>query len=336
MIEISPDKLGEFLLGWADLVEDRDWTAPYRLPVTAKRPFIHPDLLLRAWMPAGVRLDVVTDAAALHWPVEVLAPTDYKTPRLAGPIDVEVDGVARDRVTVDGLGELRVDGLPEGEHRIRVWLPQIGTVRLGPLRADGATTLRPAPQGPAWVVYGSSITQCAGAYGPSETWPAIVATRLGWDVFALGFGGQAHLDPAVAQLIRDRPADLISICAGANVHGKETFSPRSFGPALAGFVDTVRDGHPDTPMTLMSAIVAPDREEQANVLGFTMAGTRTEVRRIATALRDRGDAVEYIDGLDILGAADAHLLSPDGLHPTADGYRLMGERMTERLSRYAL
>ena len=44
-----------------------------------------------------------------------------------------------------------------------------------------------------------------------------------------------------------------------------------------------------------------------------------------------GDAnLHYVDGLEILGPEEAHLL-PDDLHPDAEGYRLMGDRFLKRV-----
>jgi lysophospholipase L1-like esterase len=333
MSVIAPADLADLLRGRIDLVADGDRIVPCRLPVLTQRPVLDPALLRTAWMPAGTRLDLVTDADALMWTVEAHRPTGDTRP--AAPFDIEIDGVRRDRISIEGEAHLRVDDLPAGEHRVRIWLPQLGTVRLGPLRIEGGNLIRPAPAEPAWTCYGSSITHCSGAAGPSETWPALVAGAHGWDLLGLGFAGQGHLDPSVARAIRDRPADLISICAGANPHAKDTFSLRSFAPALVGFIDTVRDRQPDTPITLMSPIVAPDREHRGNLHGITLSGIREEVHRVAETLRDRGDdRIFTIDGLDVFGPDDAHLLVADGLHPDPDGYRLIGSRMAEILAPY--
>ncbi|MEV7468866.1 hypothetical protein AB0O20_20510 [Streptomyces kronopolitis] len=65
------------------------------------------------------------------------------------------------------------------------------------------------------------------------------------------------LDPYVARTIRDMPADLISLKVGINIVALATFRLRTFGPAVHGFLDTVRDGHPDTPLLLMSPVSSP-------------------------------------------------------------------------------
>jgi len=236
---------------------------------------------------------------------------------LNAPVDVVVDGELMSRSPT-----VRVTSLGEGGKRVRIWLPQSCHVRLGSFQADAALT--PLPEGPRWLAYGSSITQCRLAAGPSETWPALVATRLGWSLRCLGFSGECHLDPAVARYIRDTEADVISLCVGVNIHDRASFSERTLGPVLDGFVRTIRDGHRDTPILLITPLHAPDRERQHNAVGLTLADVRAQVAAAA------GD-VPVLDGPSVLGPADAHLLS-DGLHPNADGYRLMAERMLPHLA----
>jgi lysophospholipase L1-like esterase len=181
---------------------------------------------------------------------------------------------------------------------------------------------------PRWITYGSSITQCRGAASPTQTWPAIVSQALDYNLTCMGFGGECHLDSMVARTIRDTPADVISLCLGINVYGGASLSPRTFRPAVIGFVQTIREGHPDTPLIVMSPIVSPPREETANVVGFDLPWMRQEIATAVRTLVDNGDAhIHYVDGLQILGPEHAHLL-PDNLHPNAEGYKLMGNNIT--------
>lgn len=82
------------------------------------------------------------------------------------------------------------------------------------------------------------------ADGPYGTWPVRTATTLGWELTSFGFASTALFDPPVARLIRDRPADVISLCLGINVLHTDTFNRRSLVPAVIGFLDTIREGRP--------------------------------------------------------------------------------------------
>src|SRR5690606_37434801 len=113
--------------------------------------------------------------------------------------------------------------------RIELWLPHFGQFRLKAIEIDDdATFARVESKARRWITYGSSITQCRASRTPTQTWPAIVARRMGLDLVCLGFSGQCHLDPMVARLIRDTPADYLSICAGINIYGGASLGKRSF------------------------------------------------------------------------------------------------------------
>ena len=106
--------------------------------------------------------------------------------------------------------------------------------------------------------HGSSISHGSNAASPSTTWPALAASRAGVDLVNLGFGGGALLDPFVARTIRDTPADLISVKIGINLVNIDLMRLRAFAPAVHGFLDTIREGHPTTPLLVDLADPVPD------------------------------------------------------------------------------
>lgn len=309
--------------------EDRDgWWTPWRLPRAGVALLAVDILTQRVQQAAGVRTSVRTDARGLT--------LDIDAEPGCSPVDVLVDGVLVERVPLT-VGEQRVTlPLPSGEKLLEVWLPQVGRVAVGEFELSGASVVRPSGGDARWIAYGSSITQCAEADGPSSTWPALVARRAGWDHVNLGFGGQCHLDQVAARSIRDSPADLITLCLGINVYGQSTFGPRGLRSAVLGFLDTVRDGHSRTPIVVITPIASPSREHEENAAGLTLSRIRDVV---AEAARDRataGDPDLYVlDGTTLLGPDDAGLLV-DGLHPGQSGYALIAERVEPVLSEILL
>lgn len=296
---------------------------PWRLPPERARHAHAPTLLEMARMAAGVRAELVTDSSGLRLPLRF-------TGEEGGVVDLRVDGRLADRRPLrTGDHELEWE-LPRGVHEVRVWLPQHGHSLVGPLTTLGGDRAEPLPRRTRWAVYGSSITQCKQADGPSETWPAIVATTLGWDLVCLGFAGQCHLDPIVERAFEQLELDRITMCLGINSYGASTFSERSYAAQAAGFLDRVRDIHAEVPITVMTPISSPDREQAVNAVGITLERMRSVITDVARTLGDEGAPVDLVDGTTVLGIADAHLLA-DGLHPDAEGYRLMGERLAERL-----
>lgn len=195
------------------------------------------------------------------------------------PLDVRVDGLLVHRWT-GGPGRHRIAfALPAGGARpaeAEVWLPHLSATRIAAVSLSGHRSPPAAVDRPGarWVVYGSSIVHCMYAAGPSETWPALVAAERGWRLRNLGLAGEAHLDPLLARTIRDAPADLITLELGINAYIRGGFTARTWGPAVCGFVETVRDGHPDTPVVVLTSLAAPGREQAVNSAGMTLVETR--------------------------------------------------------------
>ncbi|MBM2827335.1 MAG: family lipase [Dehalococcoidia bacterium] len=132
-------------------------------------------------------------------------------------------------------------------------------------------------------------------------------------------------------MMRDLPADFISMCVGINIYGQGSLGPRTFGPAIIGFVQILRERHPDTPLAVMSPIYSPPRETTPNVVGFTLRAMREEVAEAVAALQACGDHnIHYVDGLEVFGPELGHLL-PDELHPNAEGYKIMGNNFLEKV-----
>lgn len=306
------------------------WRIPYRDGV------LYPLALVeRAAMPAGVRLSFSSDTTILAgelvpWP----SASDPDPAQEASPLDLYCDGVMAGRVELTRAGEFRFEGLPAGEKLVELWLPQFGVFRMRSLELSDGASVCPFEDGrPRWVTYGSSITHCRAAESPSMTWPAIVAREHGLNLTCLGFGGQCHLDPLMARVMRDLPADYISLKVGINIKGAASLSERTFRSGIVGFVQIVREKHPEVPLVLISPIYSPPHEEEPNVVGFTLAKMRDEVAEAAIALVRNGDCdVHYLDGRELLGPGDESLLAEDGVHPTAEGYKLMGRRFLDKVA----
>ncbi|HUX88626.1 MAG TPA: SGNH/GDSL hydrolase family protein [Chloroflexota bacterium] len=320
VLSIRPDDPRLRWEGAISLQHTAEWLQPWRLPVAERSLFPPVALQERAAMPAGVRITFRTDTQTIAGRIECQAESS--------PLDLVCDGQRIATAELAGREAFRFDDLPPGEKLIELWLPQFGEFRLRGLElSPGAQLVPHIDRRPRWVTYGSSITQCRTARRPTETWPAVVARAQDYHLTCLGFGGQCHLDVMVARLIRDLPADFLSFCLGINIFGAASLGPRAFQSSIIGFVQIVREKHPDTPLAILSPIMsAPDHEEQVNAVGFTLPAMRTEVASAVEALQAHGDRnIYFVDGFRIFGPNDAHLLA-DHVHPSADGYLLMGDR----------
>ncbi|SDU79836.1 SGNH/GDSL hydrolase family protein [Jiangella alkaliphila] len=297
------------------------WRQPWRLPPRLQGRAYAPELFEKAKAPAGVRAAMISDARELTLELDI----GTEDP---SPLDLLVDDELVQRAQVVAGKSQLTFALPGRRAAIELWLPQHGQTRLADVQLRDTTgTTQPAPQAPRrWICYGSSITQCRHASGPSETWPALVARAEEWDLLCLGFGGQCHLDPVVADTIRDQRADLISLCLGINVYGAVTYSARTWRGRVADFIARIREAHSETPIVVMSPIASPAREASTNAAGVTLTDLREGVHEVVADMSVDDSKLHLVDGTSILRLAEADLLA-DGLHPGPLGYRTMAARI---------
>ncbi|MEU1663693.1 SGNH/GDSL hydrolase family protein [Streptomyces sparsogenes] len=332
--------------GAVSLQRGPGWTAPWRLPHPEAALYLPEGGLGRAAMPSGVRVVLRTDSTTLTCRYQA-----DPAPRLNGPpevarLDVLCEGRHTATVELETHGrdaEFRVEGLPgrPGEPAtVELWLPFYHQFRLCGLTLDAGAAVGPDDAGerPRWVHYGSSISQGRGAASPSRTWAALVARRAGWELTSLALGAACQLQPMTARLMRDLPAELLTVCVGINIQALGSHNRDSLASALVGFVRTVREGHPTTPFAVMSTIVAPEREEVPGPSGMTMRECRAHIRRAVGLLREHGDAnLHYVHGPKVFGPSCTRLLlEPEGtdrLHPSPAGHPVFAARFLAALHR---
>ena len=252
------------------------------------------------------------------------------------PYDILVNGERTHRLPAIGahrhevvLGPLAPNSL------VQLWLPHFGDFTLSQAEFDGANVTSAVEHGPRWITYGSSITHCQQADGPTQTWPALVASGNGWRLSNLGLAGECQLDPIVADTIAQTPADIISLCVGINSYNAAVFSERSYGPALQGFIKTIRAAHPEVPIVVITAVLSLPREEKANAVGWTLVDYRNATAQVVAVMQAQGDTnLHVIDGATVLTAQEAADRLPDTLHPDTAGYALMAQRLAPKLAAF--
>ncbi|MFI8823742.1 SGNH/GDSL hydrolase family protein [Streptomyces sp. NPDC053431] len=371
---LTPTPLDPGLVfGALELERTANGLLPHRLPARARAQNTDPQLAMAEAQPSGVRLRFRTRATVVELdtrPTKRVYPG--APPRPDGVYELHVDGrpvasaVAHggNVMTVDlatgasrtepgPVATLRFADLPDVAKDVEIWLPHNETTELVALRADAPVTPLGTGDRRVWLHHGSSISHGSDAAGPSTTWPAL-ASRIGdVDLVNLGFGGSALLDPFTARALRDTPADLISLKIGINLVNTDLLRLRALGPAVHGFLDTIREGHPTTPLLVVSPIQCPIHEDtpgptlpdmsalSAGRLSFRAGGdpadtaagrltlgvVRAELARVVAQRSADDPHLFHLDGRELYGPADTDELPlPDNLHPDAATHRRIGER----------
>ncbi len=345
--------------------------APVRLPSwTRAQQF---DDWIERWsaQSLGVSLVALTAASRVEIDLELtrILPAGEAQALFPASLVAELDGVVVARVPVEAgpvvrtlpdrsaeliegpavTAELELGPSTGEERTLRIWLPHNGRSVLRAVRADAP--LHPAPEDgkPVWLHHGSSVSHGLEAVDPLGPWPQQAARALGMELRNLAIAGNAQLDPFVARTIAALPAEVISLKLGVNVVNGDTMRARAFVPALHGFLDLVREGHPRTPLLVLSPIACPAIEEVPGPTAkgadgryrgtprhtapgdgaLTLRVVRDLVREVVERRMQDDPALWYDDGLALFGEADAALLW-DGLHPDQEGYDLIAERFVER------
>ncbi|MDQ6527377.1 SGNH/GDSL hydrolase family protein [Nocardioides sp. LHD-245] len=345
---------------------------PHRLPAAA-RALADGQLATAESQTSGVR--IVFTSAATVIELETL-PTRLAyvgaPPRPPGVYDLLIDRspvasgtvlggrtVTTDMMTGAAMveegptGTVRFRGLAPEPKEIEIWLPWNEATELVALRTDAPVTPVPDSGRRVWLHHGSSVSHGSVSDGPASTWVATAAIRAGVDPVNLGFSGSALLDPFTARAMRDTSADLISVKLGINLVNTDLMRRRALAPAVHGFLDLIRDGHPETPLLVVSPVLCPIHEETPGPLMPDLAGMaegrisflasgdpaevaagkltlsviREELARIVELRAGADPRIGYLDGRELYGEADAEAQPlPDAVHPSAVTQRSMGER----------
>jgi len=322
-----------FFEGGVSFEKGAGWIKAWRIPFSERSLFPPDDgVPHQAQKGSGVRLRFQTNSRRVGLKFLPVLPEDETEQEVdLRCFDLTLGGEIVGSKTVEHTDRQVVfDQLPAGDKLVQLWLPIHSPTRLSHLLVDpGAEAAVVSDERPRWITYGTSITNCRAAHSPARTWPAIVSRRHDLNLTSLGFGGQCHLDPMVARMIRDLEADFVSLKLSVNVLGAASMSERTFGPAVIGTVKIIREKHPDIPIALISPIIAPERERQPNQVGMSLARMRACVEEAFTRLVGCGDRnLHYFSGLDLFGEELADRYLPDGLHPDGDGYEVLAENFS--------
>ena len=374
MSNIATRRLDTALFRGAAEVErtERGWL-PHRLPARARAQCSDPQLAAAEAHPSGVRLVFRTRATELELDLFRTRTVLVGVPeRPDGVVDLLVDGELLHHATTTGGAVVRRDlatgrtevlegsvgtvafrGLPSSDKDVEIWLPHYERIEVVALRTDAAIAAVASDHRRVWLHHGSSISQGSNASSPATTWSALAARLAGVDLVNLGLAGSAMLDPFTARTMSDTAADVISVKIGINLVNADLMRQRAFEPAVHGFLDTLRDGHPQTPLLVVGPLYCPIHENTpgpgafdvealgAGEIRFTATGdpadtargklTLTVIRELLMGIVSARAAddpnLHYLDGHRLYGADDfdEHPL-PDNLHPSPLAHEFIGER----------
>ena len=246
-------------------------------------------------------------------------------------------------------GTVRFDELGDAMKSVELWLPQSAASELRALRVpDGARVEAPQHAQRRWVHYGSSISHCVEAHGPTDVWPAVAArarrrraaaARVRRPVPARPVrrphdraAGRRPDQPEGRHQRREREqphrADVPERAARLPRHGARAPPGRA---AARGVADHLPDGR-DPPRSdrcptapAGSAWSRAARPSCGRPTSRCSGSARSSPRSWPAAASGATTGCTTSTGWSCSAPTDVGDL-PDGLHPNGDGYLRMGER----------
>ncbi len=221
--------------------------------------------------------------------------------------------------------------LPEGLKHIEIWLDQRRELKLREILIDdGSKINKSLIDKKRWVHYGSSISHSIEAKSPSTIWTSIVARRMNLHLTNLGFYSECKCEPMMGFIIRDLPADYITLKIGINLVDGD-LNRRTFKPNIFGLVNIIREEKPFIPIVLCSPIYTPLYEDIRGGSGYNLKEMREAILECVEIFKKYGDKnIYYTDGLKLFGS-EYRSNMPDDLHPDAAGQYIMADNFIKEV-----
>lgn len=281
--------------------------------------------LIRALAPAGVCIDLRTDADAVRFFYRY----EPGSSRNICMFDVQADGitVASPGVTgcEAGKGEVCVR-LPAGDKRLTVWMPCLKQVWIGSVELVNASYADACAENGVLLTLGDSITQGYDAVHPSGTYAARLAQKLNLQLINQSVGG-AVFDPSSLMKLPGGEPEIVTCWYGTNDwNGRQR---EEFLREMAAYIEK---------LTLLYScsrlfVITPLFRADAAARGQTACGTIEQVAQDIRAVCAAFPAIRVIDG-DALMPHDADLFADGYLHPTDAGFAFIADNLACEIDQF--
>ena len=281
--------------------------------------------------PTGARIRFSSDTASLRIRLETprIHSLSHMSAMGTSGLDAYVDGTYWASATPSREGEQELtffQGSGRRPKQITIYLPAYQEVTVLAVGIDaGAELSAPAPFAEKLpiVFYGSSIAQGACAGRPGMSYEAILARRLNVDFVNLGFSGSGRGEPEVVDLVNRVEACCYVFDLGKSYRTQPV-------EVYAQMLRRVRTAHPGVPIVAMTSIFATREWYDADWAELSQY-VRDVTKQAAGEMIDAGDAaVHLVDGLELLGPADADGFQ-EGVHPNDLGFTRIADRLEPTL-----
>ena len=278
------------------------------------------ELYKKALASAGVRLDFITDADRFSF--------DFGVKKTCGrpfySLDLYIDGMFCETVYVRHIVQKNSGkvsfAIPEGNHRVTLYLPNLMITELSDVVLENATFAKPVETEKKILFFGDSITQGYNAHRTSLSYTNRVARALEADICNQAIGSEIF-DPDVIDAQLPFVPDLIVVAYGTNDWAVQK-SKREFLAAAEAFFARLKEIYPDCPCAYISPIW---RGDAAGIMLPT--GTFEEACEELKVLAERYDFFVVNGSYMLLHDEEFYEDKDVILHPNDAGFGIYAENL---------
>ena len=280
------------------------------------------DLLKKTFATASMKLDFITDASALSFDWFMREASS----RRFYHFDFYVDGVMTDhfdaeKTTACGRGHASFS-IPEGQHHITLYLPNLMMTTLYNVELANATFIEPVKKERKFYFLGDSITQGYDAVYPSMSYVNRVANVMEADVLNQAVGSEIFdeniLDPALPY-----QPELVVIAYGTNDWAK-CENHEEFLTGAKHFFERVIQLFPESQICYISPIFRGETEKDDSPVGEFFACAK-ELGALAEGL-----GIFHINGQKLVPHL-SDFYSDLTLHPNDMGFSFYAENFVRAI-----
>lgn len=286
--------------------------------------------------PAGVYFDFITNSTTIGISVVLTNPkTHFPHMSLTGTTGFDLYVLEDNKYVFLGTTKtiystfdyILIKGMSSKNRQYRLYFPNYNEV----LKLEILTNLkanlkeveeRPKPK---LIVYGTSITQGASASRPGMSYPAIIGRALeNYNVYNLGFSGNAHLDFEIAKFLSEvNDLEILIMEVEANTGGSGLLEER-----LEEFINIILNKQTNLKIYLVSHFPHAYSLFFPNVKMRIFKNKQFQ-KNICTKYKDN---LEFVDGEKILKEFGFDE-SVDNVHLSDLGFYKLGEHFINLISK---
>lgn len=319
----------EFYKGMLALKQRENGVVPVRFTAQAMDEYYavkSEAFRLRAMSPAGIFLDMETDAKAIQIDFDLLGAA-----RPFADFGLVIDGVLQpvtsNPLTQTGLFPDRLvlsnrfsfDGR---SHHIELFLPHLVELELRAVELIDASFVKPVPAKRRMLfTFGDSITQGMTVQNPYCTYPVLLARALGMELRNFGVGGGTFHEGVLAAY--PHKPDLITVAFGVNDWVTHP-SMGQFEKYCRGFFERFHEIYNGIPTYVITPFWHLD-ERKANAIG-----TLEELRHKITEICADYDVSDCYQGNQLI-PSDPACFADGMIHPNGEGFAHIALQLLSRI-----